>query len=251
MTFADFIDAVESTDHTLTVFNREDHEPVVRLLEQVFDSEHVDVREAGAEPAGPADIVQLQGEDGLAIATSPLGEIRDSLLLVNSDLYITGTRSLDQVTSSNVVANLGETTFTVAGKSKFLLIHISRQVEAMALETGDGVLHSGFQYLSRIRDERGTDRAYRRLANTGVDVHVYGVPDWEHPPVEDLIVHGHETGEIPTAWFVVHDGNGDPRRKAALVAVEVGPNEYEGFWTFRETLVDEILAYIDETYVAE
>lgn len=249
MTFADMIDAVDSEDHTLTVFNREEHEPVLGLLERVFDSEHVDVREAGTEPAGPADIVQLQDEEGMAIAASNLDEIRDSLLLVNSDLYITGTRPLDEVTSSNVVANLDETTFTVSGKSKFLLIHISRQVEAIALETGSGVLHSGFQYLSRIRDERGTDRAYRRLAETDVDVHVYGAPDWKRPPTEDMTVHGHGTGEIPKAWFVVHDGDGDDERKAALVAVEVGPNEYEGFWTFRTEWVDAILEYIEETYV--
>jgi DICT domain-containing protein len=249
MTFADIINDVDSDEQTLAVFNREEHEPVVRLLEQVFDSEHVEVREAGNEPAGPANVVQLQNQDGVAIAASRLDEIRDHLLLVNSDLYITGTRPLDHVTSSNVVANLDETTFTVAGKSKFLLIHISRQVEAMALETGDGVLHSGFQRLARIRDERGTHVAYRRLADTDVDVHVYGIPDWEESPSEEMVVHAHEDGEIPQSWFVVHDGNGDDRRKAALVAVEVGPNEYEGFWTFRADLVDEIVEYIEETYV--
>lgn len=249
MNFADIIDAVDSDDHTLTVFNRTEHEPVVRLLEQVFESEHVDVRDDGTDTAGPANLVQLENEEGVALATSDLAEIRDSLLLVNSDLYITGTRSLDQVTTSDVVANLNETTFTVSGKSKFLLIHISRHIEALALKTGAGVLHSGFQQLSRIRDEHGTDRAYRRLAETAVDLHVYGVPDWERPPAEEMVVHAHENGEIPESWFVVHDGDGDDQRKAALVAREVGPNEYAGFWTFNTEWVDDILDYIEETYV--
>lgn len=248
MTFAEMVDAVDSADRTLTVFNREEVDPVVGLLERVFDSEHVDVREAGTEPAGPADVVQLQDEDGVAIAASGLSEIRDRLLLVNSDLYITGTRPLDEVESSNVVANLGETTFTVSGKSKFLLIHLSRQVEAMALETGSGVLHAGFQYLSRTRDERGTNRAYRRLVGTGIDVHVYGIPDWQQA-MAGTTVHAHETGEIPRSWFVVHDGDGDDKQKAALVAIEVGPNEYEGFWTFDADWVDDVLAYLDRTYV--
>lgn len=249
MNFADIIDAVDADDHTLTVLNRTGHEPVVGLLERMFDSEHVEVRDAETAAAGPANLVQLADEEGLALATSDLAEIRDSLLLVNSDLYITGTRSLDKVTTSDVVANLNETTFTVSGKSKFLLIHISRHIEALALKTGSGVLHSGFQQLSRIRDERGTDRAYRRLAETDVDVHVYGAPDWDGPPAEEMVVHAHEHGEIPQSWFVVHDGDGDDQRTAALVAREGGPNEYEGFWTFNTELVDDIHDYIEETYV--
>jgi len=247
MTLADIIDRVDSRQHTLTVINREEYDPVLRLLEKVFDSENVDVRESGFEPAGPANILQLQDEDGLAVATSSLDEVRDRLLMVNSDMYITGTTPLDEVETSRVVANLDDTTFTVSGKSKFLLIHISRHVERLALDTGAGVLHSGFQELSRIHDERGTARAYRQLTDTDVEVHVYGIPDYDSPP-EEMHVHAARDGEIPKSWFVVHDGDGDDERKAALVCVETGPNEYEGFWTFRPDVVDEVLAYLERTY---
>ena len=246
MAIADIIDRVDSRQHTLTVLNREEYDPVMNLLERVFDSENVDVRESGTEPAGPANIVQLQDERGLAVATSNLDEIRDRLLMVNSDMYITGTTPLDEVETSDVVANLDDTTFTVSGKSKFLLIHISRHVERMALETGAGVLHSGFQYLSRIRDERGTDAAYHRLTETDVAVHVYGVGDWDSPPPEMHVHTGDD--ELAKAWFVVHDGDGDDARKAALVCIETGRNEYEGFWTFREEIVDDVLAYLERTY---
>ncbi|MFC7134655.1 MULTISPECIES: DICT sensory domain-containing protein [Salinibaculum] len=248
MTLADIIDDVDSRQHTLTVLNREEYDPVVNLLEKMFDSEHVDVREGGTEPAAPGNVLMLQDEEGLAVATSTLDEVRDQLLLVNSDLYITGTRPLAEVETSDVVANMDDTTFTVSGKSKFLLIHISRHVERMALETGGGVLHSGFQELSRIHDERGTDAAYRQLVDTDVDVHVYGIPDWDAPP-ESMYVHAATDGEIPEAWFVVHDGDGRDERKAALVCVETGPNEYEGFWTFQPAIVDEVLDYLKETYV--
>jgi hypothetical protein len=249
MTFADFIEDVDSRQHTLTVINRREYDPILSLLERVFDSENVDVRESGGDPAGPADILQLHDEDGLAIATSSLDVVRDRLLMVNSDMYITGTTPLEEVDTSAVVANLDDTTFTVSGKSKLLLIHISRHVEALALETGSGVLHTGFEELSRIRDERGTHRAYGRLANTDLDVHVYGRPDWEQPIEGDMTVHAHEEGEIPRSWFVVHDGDGRDGRKAALVCVEGGPDEYDGFWTFRPDLVDDILDYIDRRYL--
>ena len=246
MAIADIIADIDSHDHTLTVLNREAHDPILNLLESMFESESVAVQEAGTEPAAPANIVQLQDGDGVGIATSSLDDIRDQLLLVNSDMYITGTRSLDSVETADVVANLDDTTFNVDGKSKLLLIHISRHVERMALETGSGVLHSGFQYLSRIHDERGTDRAYHQLSDTDVDVHVYGVPDWDQPP-NDMIVHPGED-ELERAWFVVYDGDGSDERKAALVCHETGPNEYGGFWTFRPAVVDDVLDYLETTY---
>lgn len=255
--FIEYVDAVESRPKTLRVLNREDYDPVFGLLEKTFDSDDVTVVDDVTEVGTPLDVVQLEDERGIAIASSDLTTVRDTLLLVNSDLYITGTRPLAEIDTPDVVAHLENTTFDVAGKSKFLLIHISRHVEAMALETGAGVLHAGFQELSRVTDERGTFEAYRRLAETTVETHAYGVPDWEHPPEEDIVVHGHRDGEIPKAWFVVHDGgeranrNLDThpdRRKAALVATETGPNEYRGFWTFEPELVDDVLAYIETTY---
>lgn len=249
MDIADFIADIDSADHTLTVLNRETYDPMMNLLESMFESEHVAVQEAGTEPAAPANIVQLQDEDGVAIATSSLDDIRDQLLLVNSDMYITGTRSLDSVETADVVANLDDTTFTVSGKSKFLLIHISRHIERMALETGSGTLHAGFQYLSRIHDERGTDKAYDKLSDTDVDVHVYGVPDWNHAP-QEMSVHPGED-ELEQAWFVVHDGNGADGRKAALVCIETGPNTYDGFWTFRPPVVDDVLDYLETAYSAD
>lgn len=249
MTIADIIEAVDSSEQTMTVLNRDEHDPVMNLLEKMFDFKHVDVREADAEPDGPANLVQLQDKNGVAVATTGLEELRDRLLLVNSDMYVTGTRSLSEVETSDVVASLDDTTFTVSDKSKFLLIHISRHVEALALSTGSGVLHSGFQYLSRIHDERGTDRAYQKLTDTDVDVHVYGKPDWGNTPECSLTVHTGDD-ELSRAWFVVHDGDGHDARKAALVATEVGENEYEGFWTFRPEVVDDVLEYLDSAYGA-
>lgn len=250
MALADIVGRVDSDQRTVTVLNRDEYDPVMSLLERLFDSENVDVRESGTAPAGPANIVQLQDEDGLAIATSGLDEIRDRLLMVNSDMYVTGTRSLEDVDTSNVVANLDDTTFTVANKSKFLLIHLSRHIEALALETGDGVLHTGFQRLSRIRDERGTERAYRRLAGTDLDVHVYGLPDVDLSDwPAGVRVHDRDTDDVADGWFVVHDGDGLDRRKAALVCVETGREEYEGFWTFQPDTVDDILDYLTDRYV--
>lgn len=50
------------------------------------------------------------------------------------------------------------------------------------------------------------------------------------------------------SWFVVHDGDGDDDRKAALIAEEIGDNEDRGSWTFEPRLVDEVLGYLENTY---
>ncbi|MFB6087369.1 MAG: DICT sensory domain-containing protein [Haloarculaceae archaeon] len=254
MGFAEFVERFDSQEKTLTVLNREAADPVYSLLETKLGDGEVTIREADTESDGPVDVVVVEDETGgderLAVAASPLSEIRDSLLLVNADLYVTGTVGLDAVETPDAVANLDDVTFDVAGRSKFLLVHISRHIERTALDTDAGVLHSGFQNLGRVHAERGTLRAYRTLAASGVDVHAYGVPDHDPDVMPDaLTLHRHDDGEIPRSWFVVHDGAGVDTRKAALVAVETGANKYRGYWTFDPERVDPVLDYVEETYV--
>lgn len=243
-----FIDAVEDRQKTVTVLNRESVDPLYRMLEGMFDDDSVTVTES-QDPDQPGDVVLLRDEQTGSLAISEMGEISETLLLVNSDLYVIGTVPLEEVETPEVVAHLSDVTFTVDDKQKFLLIHISRHIESLALETDDGVLHSSFQRLSRIHDERGTLSAYETLANSDVGVHVYGVDDWEPPSFADrLSVHAGDTPELRDSWFVVHDGGGDEDRMAALVAEEIGPNEYRGYWTFEPELVKEILAYLESAY---
>jgi len=243
-----FIDAIEDRQKAVTVLNRESVDPLYRMLEGMFDDDSVTVTES-QDPDAPGDVVLLRDEQTGSLAISQMGEISETLLLVNSDLYVTGTVPLAQVQTPEVVAHLSDVTFTVEDKQKFLLIHISRHIESLALETDGGVLHSSFQRLSRLQDERGTGKAYETLADSAVDVHVYGVEDWEPPGfVDALSVHAGDTPELRDSWFVVHDGGGDPDRMAALVAEEVGPDEYRGYWTFEPGLVTEILDYLESTY---
>ncbi|WP_181686384.1 DICT sensory domain-containing protein [Halorhabdus salina] len=243
-----FIDAFDDREKTVTVLNRESVDPLYRMLADMFDSETVSVSES-EDPTAPSDVVLLQDEQTGTLAVSRMNDVSDTLLLVNSDLYVTGTVPVEDVETPEVVAHLSNVTFTVEDKQKFLLIHISRHIESLALETDAGALHSSFQQLSRVRDERGTESTYRKLAASGVDTHVYGVGGWDSPAFADeLTVHAGDSDELQTSWFVVHDGDGDDDRKAALVAEEIGPNEYRGYWTFEPRLVDDILAHLETTY---
>jgi hypothetical protein len=210
----------------------------------------VDIREVETEDdAGAQENLLLLRAGADEVAASTFDDVRDELLLVNSDLYVTGTRGIDDIETPDALARLDELPFSVEGypvsKGKLLLIEMSRYIEARAWETEMGRLHSGFQHLSRIDDERGTRQVYERLADTGVEVHVYGVPDVETDL--DLAVHGHDSEELRTTWFVVYEHPTDPSEHAALVAV-LEDGRWDGFWTYRPGVVSEVATYLTDTY---
>jgi hypothetical protein len=247
MALVDFVRRVEDAERTLTVVNRTEHDAVQGMLETLFADQPVHIEEESRDDVDDSDLVVLSDEsDDLGVST--LASLRDTVLLVNSDLYITGTRDIGEVETPTVLAGLDELTFSVRGypasnHEKMLLIEMSRHVEARAWEADEGVLHAGFQYLSRMEDERGTKRVYERLADGGVDVHVYGVPDAD--PGVEVNVHGHDCDEIRRSWFVVLEGTDEA---AALLAVETGRNEWDGFWTYDPDRASAIGSYLTATY---
>jgi len=249
VSLAEIIGEHESHRKTLTVRNQDAPEPIERMLRRMVEAPDVEVRDGDPEEE-PGNVLVLEGEHGPKFAVSTLEDVAESVLLVNADLYITGTRSVDEVDTPEVIAGLAETTFTVADKRKMLLIEICRHVESLAHRHGSGRLHAGFQQLSRIDDERGTRQVYEDLVDVGVDAHVYGIgpPEGNVTP-DGVTVHASDDEEIRRSWFVV--STDCPRyRKAALLAREVGPNEWSGFWTFEPELVDRVDRYLRETYWA-
>ncbi|MFC6725565.1 histidine kinase, partial [Halobium palmae] len=163
---------------SLVVVNRTEPEPVQRMLDSLFDGQPVSVDESAVDDADD-DVVVLVKDDEL-VATSPLAALERSLLLVNSDRYITGAQRVGTVDPPDVILGLRDTPFRVRGypasnSEKLPMILVSRYVERLAIDGGSGRLRAAFQRLSRIEDERGTLAVYERLADTDVDVHLYGV----------------------------------------------------------------------------
>ncbi|WP_418279848.1 hypothetical protein [Halorubrum sp. DTA98] len=205
-------------------------------------------------------VLLLEGDE--IVAASPLAELVEAILLVNSDLYVTGTRGLGDLDLPAVITGLDDTVFTLRGypesnRQKLLLITISRFIERVAWESGAGTLRSSFQRLSRLDDEIGTRRVYRAVVDAGVDTHVYGYPD--HRP-DDLgaIVHAGDSADFTDTWFVVYrppegarsvDGVDDDLRRGieggvALLAVEVEPRIWRGVWTFDPDRIRTVNEYI-------
>jgi hypothetical protein len=241
-----FLDAVDGPQRRLVVANRTEPEPLQRMLDDLFAEQGVTVEET-VEEAYDEDTVLLV-EDGAVVATSPLAGLQDAILMVNSDLYITGGRDLAATDVPDVIDGLTETPFSLRGypasnKEKLLLILISRHIERLAHQRGEGTLRSSFQQLSRLEDERGTRQAYERVAETDVDVHLYGQPDWTPSEGFPVTVHGGYKWDFQYSWFVLYNPP-DGGESAALLAIEVEPGAWEGFWTYDESLVDDLAAYV-------
>jgi hypothetical protein len=243
-----FFDELTAPSPTLVVVNRSSPDPVRNLLDSLLDGQPVSITET--EVANETDDVVALVEDGAVVARSTLDELLESVLLINSDLYKTGALDLGEVVLPDVLRGLDEVPFRLRGypasnKEKLLLIIVSRVIERIAAEHGRGTLRASFQRLSRINDERGTRDVYAALADTDVDVHVYGVGDAASLSPLPVTVHTGTSFPYRRSWFVVFtppaDAAGD---RVALLALEDEPNVWDGFWTFRPELVDRIERHI-------
>lgn len=225
--------------------------PVRETLDRIFENQPVSIAET---PAGQnEDIVVVR--DGEVVAGSSTEELLRSILLVNSDVYITGSRSLAETELPDVLKALEETPLRLRGypasdSEKLLLITVSRAIERLAYEANRGTLRVGFQRLSRLVDEPGTYRVYERLCESDLDVHAYGVGDSSPPSAFDLSVHAGTSRFHRRCWFVVFEPSETGEQYAGLFAIEREPNHWDGFWTFRPRRVRSIARAIESDIAA-
>ena len=247
MTLRRFLDDVDDPDRSLVVINRRAPESVQRMLEATFDDQPVAVDELEIPTEGDDQVLVV--ENGTVVARSPLRELQDAILTVNSDLFITGTRRLEEVELPDALKELDELPFFLRGypeshSEKLLLILVSRYIERTAWEHQSGTLRTSFQSLDRIEDEIGTNQVYRRLDGSPVDVHVYGTPGWVPPPESTITIHAGYEQDFVESWFVVYVPPEGGDGHVALLALEDGPNEWSGFWTYRPEQVTALDDYI-------
>jgi len=239
MSLSEIIEFVKGNEKTLVVFNPPADSTLVSDLREYFTTQNVTVtgrRTASGEPEGVV-VLQLDEEVLAAVPAEQLDE-----LLAGGALRDTGI-GIDDTDYHEILQHLKETTFTSYDKAR--MITISHEIEDRALRVDGGQLYTGFQYASKLIDQRGL---YERLATTAVDIHTFGVPD-ATVDIEGITHHPEDTEEIERSWFVVFDGNGDDRYKTALLATEQAPNQFYGFWSDDPGIVDRIGGYLDDAYV--
>lgn len=185
---------------------------------QTVRTEQTNPDETGAHRTPPENVALLHHGGEL------LGAETVDTLLAASDFERPLETGTVQTSRSDILSAL---TADVAVKPALTvkeMVRISREFERRALREESGTLHAGFQQLSQIAESKRTREMYTALANTGVDVTVYGYPNVTLDDVPFTVVEDHER-ELENHWFLLYDGGDNPARSAALVSEERPPDE--------------------------
>ncbi|WP_424019146.1 DICT sensory domain-containing protein [Halorientalis pallida] len=250
MTLREIIERVNRSQETLTLLNPDVPPAATGRIRDYLDAQHVRVRTDETDSGTPKNVAILH-DDGEFRAASDLRDLAE-----RADVESAMAAEFEDVPTPDVLTAIDDRTFTEFGKRRMIVA--SREIEKLAYNTGGGNLYSGFQRLSLVKSQH---RIYEKLGESAVDVHVFGYPDWDVPESLGVDVYPTETEEIGRTWFVVFDGGasatpegtggagaggGNDDAKGALLAEEVGENVYSGFWTYRASIVDEIIARLRE-----
>ena len=223
MSLQRLIAEVRGREKTLTVYAPRDTD-TVDAVRQYFASQHVAIEHEWTD----GDPRAVLSDDSAELATVGADALRE---LASRDLHEVG----EAAPYSPLLAHLDGTTFTSYDRRQMTMA--SREIEDRAWRANEGGLHSGFQVLSNVEDERNT---YEQLAAGGLDVHVYGAPDEDLGAVP-FSVHGTDIAEVRSTWFVVFDGGGNPEQSSALLAEEREDGGFYGFWTYDPAVVERAL----------
>lgn len=241
MFLSQIIQAITEHEKELTLVNCDSADSIAEDLESYFQSQNVRISTATTASGRPADVVVLSRREGVLSVTSS-STLRELLREVPTGDDSPG---FADAKYEPILGHLKETTFTSYETEQMLAA--SREIEDRAYRVGTGTIHAGFQRLSLLDDQQ---TVYTELAERGVEVHAYGIPDIPPPDIDEGTVHTIETDEIAETWFVVFDGGDDESQKSALLAEERNEKSFYGVWTYDATIVDSILNHLEESYLS-
>ena len=240
MSLAAVIEYVKGNEKTLVVFNPPAGSTLVPDLRDYFQTQNVTVKTQQTASGEPTGIAVLQTDDEV-LASVPLDQLQS---LVDGGALEHDGLGIDDSDYHEILGHLKETTFTSYNKRQMVLI--SHEIEDRAMRVNAGRLLTGFQYNSKLLDQRAL---YERLGTTNLDIHTFGVPDGNPVEIDGITHHAEDLEEIRRSWFVIFDGGGENRYKTALLATEQAPNQFYGFWSDDPGIVDRIDDYLDRAYV--
>jgi hypothetical protein len=229
MSLGGIIDRVERRQRRLTLVSPPSR-AVVSAVERTFAPQgvRVDVEVEVEDGADHPTVMLHDGDDVVSIV--PLAGGDDAGIEAATDALTSALSTLDRTTFAS---------YDLRG-----MIAATREIEDRAWRTRRGRLRAGFQRVRALNSQRAV---YARLGEP-LEVHAYAVPDGSPPDMGSVTVHLDPAPEIERSWFVVYDGGGDAANKCALLAEDRGDRQFSGFLTYAPALVDEIDAYLAETY---
>ncbi len=255
------IDEVGNADHTIAVVGDDTAGPLTPLLADAFDDAGISVETtddasntSGAGDGTEFDVDDLAGgeldptvatgvesdgttavllEEGVPVAASPMMDLYESILAINSDLFATGARGLGEVDLPDVLSGLADSRLRLRGirshtgeapVDPHFTVHRTGSLAGRL-----GTIRSAFQQLANRRRDRdptslqttrGNRRRrphLRRRRRRSTDRRFGDGPRRTGPAYRD-------------SWFVVYrPPDGASTDGAALVSVETEPRVWDGF----------------------
>lgn len=140
---------------------------------------------------------------------------------------------------------LDNTLFRSFDRSQMLAT--AREIEERAWRAAGGTLYAGFQRQAVFEAQ---EAIYEELSGRGgLSIRVFVDADWDASVDGRIPVYPSPAEEIGQFWFVVFDGDDTDLDKCGLIAEERGEGTYYGFWTYDPALVDDVVEYLETTYV--
>ena len=231
--FREIVDAVEQRRKQVTVYAP----TLPRWLSEAVGDSHVRIAHRSLPEDRMDPFVTVRAGD------TYLGSVRLAALssLTDAEIWPPGDpRHLDEE-NARFRDMLADTVFSSLDRRT--LVATAREIEDRAWRISEGTLYASFQSLSALRDQMDVYSVLSWRENLAV--HVYGRPDWD-PPSSIPGLHVHETDDerVTGYWVVAYDGGGDDGQKCALVAEQLGPAAYAGFWTYDPAIVDDVVAVL-------
>lgn len=234
MSLRDFVDRIERQRRTVVEYSPSESSELADRL----SLRNVDVTHRRLPDTGTDGFVVVRRNDEFRGAL-PLANIKQAL-----SPAIDSPGASDNAAFRDFLDLFDETVF--ASYDRRQMLATAREIEDRAWRVGRGTLYVGFQSLPALREQVSLYEALG--ARDDLAVHVYISDEWDAPDIDGVTVHAESADEIGDFWFVAFEGGGEDVNKSALLAEERIQDEYYGFWTYDPDLVDEMTAYLRETY---
>ena len=219
---------------TLTLYETRLPSGVSETLRSYFEPQGIRIQSAPEDPGGPEDFAVVH-DDGRFLAASRLWDVYRYL----DPKARVGTANGRE--PPDVLAALRDRTFERFDRRRMVMA--SREIERRAWAVRTGELHVGFQTLSRADYQAPV---FDRLAESGIEIHVYGHPD--ATLLMDVEHHAHSSPELADVWFLAFDGGGDDDHACAMAGEEVAPGVFDGMYSDRAPVAESLIDYVQRAY---
>lgn len=223
------------SNYNIRISQKNTPDPIYNMIEKIFlKQDNLEVERIKSADFDKIDIIK----DSSVIHSSSVDKIRDSILMTNSDEYITKRDQFDDIEFPDSILKLTGESFYLRGypkayNEKLILISISRYIEKLSYDNG-GKHYATFQNIGRLNDEIGTYNIYKSLSNKVDSLNLYGLPSDNMRSIIDDIDANYNIGDSEPhrrLWVVIHISE---EHTAALAALEneEKENEWTAIWTF-------------------